>query len=105
MGHFGIGMHIHASGLSLSQPFWGILATLVYDSASERTLERGPPIWVVFRETETTGEKVAKNVQDITKKIGIDSEKLMDDAEKLFEKAKKYEFTQTPEGKEINGLW
>ena len=30
MGHFGIGMHIHASGLSLSQPFWGILATLVY---------------------------------------------------------------------------
>ena len=44
MGHFGIGMHIHASGLSLSQPFWGILATLVYDSASEQTLKRGPPI-------------------------------------------------------------
>ena len=47
---------------------------------------------------------MAKNVQDLTKKIGIDSEKLIDDAEKLFEKAKKYEFTQTPEGKEINGL-
>ena len=30
MGHFGIGMHIHASDISLSQPFWGILATLVY---------------------------------------------------------------------------
>ena len=29
-GHFGIGMHSHASGLFLSQPFWGILATLVY---------------------------------------------------------------------------
>ena len=29
----------------------------------------------------------------------------MDDAEKLFEKAKKYEFTQTPEGNEINGPW
>ena len=28
MGHFGIS--IHASDLSLSQPFWGILATLVY---------------------------------------------------------------------------
>ena len=24
MGYFGIGMHIHASGLSLPQPFWGI---------------------------------------------------------------------------------
>ena len=43
---------------------------------------------------------MAKNVQDLTKKIGIDSEKLIDDAEKLFEKAKKYEFTQTPEGKD-----
>ena len=31
MGHFYIGMHIHASDLSLSQPFWGILATLVYN--------------------------------------------------------------------------
>ena len=30
MGHFGIGMRIHASGLSLSQPFWGILAILAY---------------------------------------------------------------------------
>ena len=29
MGHFGISMYIHASGLSLSQPFWAILATLV----------------------------------------------------------------------------
>ena len=30
MGHFSIRIHIHASDLSLSQPFWGILATLVY---------------------------------------------------------------------------
>ena len=30
MGHFGIGMHIHASDLSLSQSFLGILTTLVY---------------------------------------------------------------------------
>ena len=29
MEHFGIGMHIHTSGLSLPQPFWGILATAV----------------------------------------------------------------------------
>ena len=42
MGHFGIGMHIHASGLSVTQPFWGILATRVYDLASERTLKRDP---------------------------------------------------------------
>ena len=56
--------------------------------------------FVLFRETETTSEKLAKNVQDMTKKIGLDSEKLMDDAEKYFEKAKNYEFTQTPEGNE-----
>ena len=30
IGHFGMRMHIHASDLSLSQPFWGILTTLVY---------------------------------------------------------------------------
>ena len=30
MGYFGIGMHIHASDLSLPQQFLGILATLVY---------------------------------------------------------------------------
>ena len=30
MGHFGIGMLIHASGLSLPQPFRGILTTLAY---------------------------------------------------------------------------
>ena len=29
-GHFGKGMHFHASALSLSQSFWGILATPVY---------------------------------------------------------------------------
>jgi len=51
----------------------------------------------VLKETETTSEKLAKNVQDVTKKIGLDSEKLMDGAEKYFEKAKNYEFTQTPE--------
>jgi len=51
----------------------------------------------VLKETETTSEKLAKNVDKMTKKIGIDSEKLKDDAEKLFEKAKNYEFTQTPE--------
>ena len=50
---------------------------------------------MLFRETETTSEKLAKNVQDMTKKIGLDSEKLMDDAEKYFEKAKNYEFTQS----------
>ena len=33
MLYFGIGMHIHASDLSLSQPFSGILATLVYNDA------------------------------------------------------------------------
>ena len=57
-------------------------------------------VTMLFRETETTSEKLAKNVQDMTKKIGLDSEKLMDDAEKYFEKAKNYEFTQTPEGNE-----
>ena len=30
MVHFGVGMHFHASDLSLSQSLWGILATLVY---------------------------------------------------------------------------
>ena len=57
-------------------------------------------VTMLFRETETTSEKLAKNVQDVTKKIGLDSEKLMDGAEKYFEKAKNYEFTQTPEGNE-----
>ena len=28
MRHFGIGIHIHASGLSLPLSFWGILAAL-----------------------------------------------------------------------------
>ena len=35
IGHFGIGMHIQSSDVSLSQPFWGILATHVYQALSK----------------------------------------------------------------------